>query len=86
MTGEKEGEEEYCSAVEYRRTTEKKKKKRGPSNQIESNSARPKREGARTPDRARNNNRAKSSAPGQNTRSKTESEKQSFGEKGNKKI
>ena len=82
---EDEGDEAYYSAAEGRRTTDKKKKKRGPTNQIESDSARPRRGGARTPDRARNYS-ADASTPSRGTRSQRGSGKQSLKEKGSKKI
>ena len=80
-----EGEEAYYSAAEDRCTTDKKKKKRGPTNQMESNSARPRRGGTKTPDHARTHS-ADASTPSRGTRSQRGSGKQSLKEKGGKKI
>ena len=74
--------EEYYSAEENRHTTEKKKKKRGPTSRVESDSARPRRGGSKSPRKYS----AEASTPSRGTRSQKGIGKQTLKEKGSKKI
>ena len=74
--------EEYYSAEEDRHTTEKKKKKRGPTSRVESDSARPRRGGSKSPRKYS----AEASTPSRGTRSQKVIGKKTPKEKGSKKI